>query len=107
MYLIPPKALLEVGKVLTFGAQKYAPDNWKYVEDAQNRYTSGTWRHILADMIGEEADEETEISHLAHAICCLMFKLELKLEEEIDGDRESERVGKARLRDSDESNYIT
>jgi hypothetical protein len=78
--LIPPLALLEVAKVLTFGAQKYAPNNWKYIDDLQNRYTGAALRHILEHMHGAELDEESGVDVLAHAICCLMFKLEDKLE---------------------------
>jgi hypothetical protein len=84
MYLLPPRALLEVGKVLTYGANKYSPDNWRRLDSLQERYTSAALRHILADMADEENDEETEMSHLAHAICCLLFKLEDKLREKED-----------------------
>jgi hypothetical protein len=80
MHLLPPNATLEVAKVLTFGAQKYDEQNWRKLENAQKRYTSGALRHIFAHMNGELQDPETNYSHLAHAICCLMFKLELELE---------------------------
>ena len=80
MHLLPPKAIVEVAKVLTFGASKYDEDNWRYLEDAQNRYSGGTLRHIFSHLDGELQDPETNLSHLAHAICCLMFKLELELE---------------------------
>ena len=83
MNLLPPKALIEVGKVLTFGAEKYGPENWKELEDLQNRYTAGALRHIFAHMDGEELDPETNLSHLAHAMCCLLFKLEIELEERL------------------------
>ena len=79
LYLLPPKTLYEVGKVLTFGAEKYDPHNWRKVDDLQNRYSSAAMRHILAHIDGEDLDEETGLSHLAHAICCLMFKLEDEL----------------------------
>ena len=35
MNLLPPKAILEVAKVLTFGAEKYGAENWKELEDLQ------------------------------------------------------------------------
>lgn len=78
--LVPPLALLEVAKVLTFGAKKYSPNNWKKIEDLQSRYTDASLRHILDHMLGIDLDEESGLDHLAHAICCLMFKLEDKLE---------------------------
>jgi len=80
MYLLPPKSMVEISKVLTFGAQKYDEDNWRYLDNLQNRYSGGALRHIFAHLDGELKDEETNYSHLAHAICCLMFKLELELE---------------------------
>ena len=92
MYLLPPKAIQEVAKVLTFGAQKYDEDNWKKLDNLQNRYTGASLRHIFAIMEGEELDPETECYHEAHAICCLLFKLEAKLEarSKEEGLRESE-----------------
>ena len=96
LYLLPPKSINEVGKVLTFGAEKYDPHNWRKVDDLQNRYSSAALRHIFAHIDGEDVDEETGLSHLAHAICCLMFKLE----DELIG--KSEEKG---LREPDSSEY--
>ena len=80
MYLLPPKAITEVAKVLTFGASKYGPENWRKLDDLQNRYSSAAMRHIFAHIDGSVLDEESDLSHLAHAICCLLFKLEIELE---------------------------
>ena len=90
LYLLPPKSINEVGKVLTFGAEKYDPHNWRKVDDLQNRYSSAALRHIFAHIDGEDEDQETGLSHLAHAICCLMFKLEDELigKSEEEGARE-------------------
>jgi hypothetical protein len=71
--LLPLDSLQEVIKVLEFGAKKYAPDNWKYVDDAEARYWDAAMRHIVAYKIEDKADSETGLSHLAHAICCLLF----------------------------------
>lgn len=78
--LIPPLAELEVAKVLTFGAEKYAPDNWRHVDDSFSRYLSAARRHINMVQLGESHDQETNLHHYAHAICCLMFLLEKELE---------------------------
>ena len=80
MDLLPPKAISEVAKVLGFGAEKYGPENWRLLENLQDRYTAGALRHIFAHMDGEELDPESGMSHLAHALCCLLFKLEIELE---------------------------
>ena len=80
MDLLPPKAISEVAKVLGFGAEKYGPENWRLLENLQDRYTAGALRHIFAHMDGEKDDPESGTSHLAHALCCLLFKLEIELE---------------------------
>jgi len=81
LHLLPPKAILEVGKVLTYGAEKYDEENWRKLDNLQDRYTSAALRHLFAHIDGEETDEETQLSHLAHAMCCLLFKLEIELEQ--------------------------
>jgi len=75
--LLPPLALQEVVKVLMFGAEKYEPDNWKYVPEAHRRYFDAAQRHMWAYKMGEMNDPETGINHMAHAICCLMFMVDL------------------------------
>ena len=94
MNLLPPKAIVEISKVLTFGAAKYDAENWRKLDDLQNRYTAGALRHIFAHMDGEELDPETNLSHLAHAMCCLLFKLEIELE---NGKSEEEKPREADL----------
>ncbi len=92
MYLLPPKSMVEISKVLTFGAQKYDEDNWRKLDNLQSRYSGGALRHIFAHLDGELKDEETNYSHLAHAICCLLFKLEIELEKESKKERPRESV---------------
>ncbi len=75
--LMPVHAEAAVVDVLTFGAKKYAPDNWRHVESATDRYTAAALRHIAAYRMGEREDQESGLPHLAHAVCCLMFMLEL------------------------------
>lgn len=74
--LIPPAAIEEVVRVLTFGAAKYDDHNYLKVENLEDRYRSALLRHVFADMRGERLDSETGLSHLAHAACCLLFILE-------------------------------
>lgn len=78
MGAVPPNALLAVAKVLTFGAEKYGRDNWRQVESAETRYLDAALRHINAYQRGEAVDLESGESHMAHAVCSLMFVLELK-----------------------------
>ena len=73
--LLPWKQVEEVVDVLTYGSEKYADDNWKIVPNAPSRYLDATLRHITAWVHGERTDQETGRSHLAHAICCLLFMM--------------------------------
>lgn len=50
--LLPWKAAEEVVKVLEFGAQKYAPDNWRKVPNASQRYKEAAMRHMVELMQG-------------------------------------------------------
>ena len=73
---VPPHAELAVGRVLTFGAEKYARGNWDKVEDHENRYMDAALRHLNAYRRGEITDGESGESHLAHAACCILFMLD-------------------------------
>ena len=75
--LIPAKAELELGKVLTFGAKKYAPNSWQNVDNGIDRYIAAAMRHINAMRQGEVNDAESGLSHASHAACNMMFVTEL------------------------------
>lgn len=79
--LKPSAALREEVAVLTVGAVKYAPDNWRYVPDLDARYYAAAMRHLEAWRAGEDFDSETGLLHLAHAACCVGFLLALAAEE--------------------------
>lgn len=80
--LLPPRALLAVGRVLTAGATRYGRDNWRRIAPGERyRYLDAALRHVLAYLSGETRDPDTGESHLAHAICSLGFVLELTEEE--------------------------
>lgn len=73
--LLPSAPLLAIAEVLTFGAQKYAPHNWRKGFD-QSRLIGAAMRHLLAYNDGEDTDPESGLSHMAHAGCCVLFLLE-------------------------------
>ena len=76
--LLPYGALDDVVKVLTYGAKKYDRDNWKYVDDY--RYKAAAMRHFSAYMQGEHLDPESNIHHLAHMACSVLFLLQKELD---------------------------
>jgi len=73
--LIPPETIEELAKVLTHGAKKYAPDNWKNVEPFNDRYYSALMRHLEAWRKGEMIDPESGLNHLSHALTNVTFLL--------------------------------
>lgn len=79
--LLPIVALRIVVLVLTFGARKYAPDNWQKVPDGRTRYYAAALRHMTDWWGGERLDPESGLHHLGHAICCLLFALWFDLQE--------------------------
>jgi hypothetical protein len=71
--LLPWGELEEVVKVLTAGKEKYGANNWQMVDSAHDRYFSAAMRHLTAWKIQGEKDPESGFSHLAHAVCNLLF----------------------------------
>jgi hypothetical protein len=72
--LIPYDALLEVAKVLDFGAKKYAARNWEQGISV-SRVFAACMRHAWALFLGEDDDPETGLSHAAHLACEALFWL--------------------------------
>jgi hypothetical protein len=92
--LIPLIAEELFARVLTFGARKYAPDNWKKVPNWERRYFAAARRHMSAWAkwkflgIGSRLDPDTEnLPHLACAMCCVAFLLE---QDEVSSGRDSQ-----------------
>lgn len=69
--LIPPHVQKWLAEVLTYGANKYAPNNWQNVEI--DRYIAALYRHLNAWRLGENNDPESGFHHLKHALTNMMF----------------------------------
>jgi len=72
------RALLAVGEVGTFGAQKYTPHGWVEVPDGEARYTDALHRHLLQGAL-EDHDPDSGLLHAAHAAWNALAVLELML----------------------------
>lgn len=82
--LIPVAPILEIAKVLTYGAKKYSERNWEKGLKWSRCYGAAL-RHLFAWFSGETNDTETGINHLAHAACEIIFLLEFtKTHTELD-----------------------
>jgi hypothetical protein len=76
--LLSSVAIDELAKVLTFGKVKYSAHNWRKGITA-SRLLAAALRHVFSYLRGETYDPETGLSHMAHAMCCCMFIIELKI----------------------------
>jgi len=68
-----------LARVLTFGASKYKPGNWRKCTDT-GRYLAAAHRHNNAILAGEQKDPETGYDHRDHILTNLMFLFVLGLE---------------------------
>ncbi len=86
--LIPPEALYEIGKVLTFGAKKYDAHNWRQGMK-WTRLIGACLRHIFSWLspLESDTDPESGLNHLAHAGCCIVMLLSYQQGGESEDDR--------------------
>lgn len=72
MDLVPYDAIVEVAKVLDFGAKKYSPGNWaKGIEFS--RLIAAAERHLGELKEGRDIDPESGLNHSAHIACNILF----------------------------------
>lgn len=72
MELLSEVALEGLAEVLTFGARKYGPDNWRKGMEWR-RLIGAALRHLMAFSRGEDVDPESGLPHIDHLACCAMF----------------------------------
>jgi len=104
--LIPYGSIAEIADVLSYGAQKYSPNNWAR-GTSWGRYFAAMCRHTFAWWSGEDKDPETGFSHLAHAGCCLLFLMEFQRNGWGDDDRFQGPDGQDFTKDDGRSIYKT
>ena len=61
--LVPVSSINALAEVLTFGARKYKPNNWRNNKDL-SRYQAAMWRHWLKYLEGEVHDQQSGMPHL-------------------------------------------
>ena len=75
------RALMEVTKLLTFGARKYEPHGWTGVEEGEDRYTAALIRHLLQET-WEAKDVDSNINHDVAVAWNALARLDLRLRRE-------------------------
>ncbi len=63
--MCPPAFLTDLGKLYAFGADKYAPDNWRKGY-AWSLTFNALLRHLQLTLQGEWVDPESGLPHLVH-----------------------------------------
>lgn len=98
MALVPPRAIESVARVMTFGAMKYAAENYLAGDMTYRQLLSACGRHINTFLQNEDTDAESLQSHLANGACCLLMLLEGILTGTMIDDRWKPRAKKKKAR---------
>lgn len=75
--LLSRPALEGCSRVLEFGANKYAADNWRKGMEWR-RVIGALIRHALEFSDGKDIDEESGLPVIDHVMCCAMFLSEFQ-----------------------------
>lgn len=85
--LLPMDVIDDIVDILTYGAEKYEPNNWQGVETY--RHYAALQRHLSKYRQGEDYDKESGKHHLSHALCDLVFIAWQRKHNKVDWNEES------------------
>lgn len=86
---VPVAPLFMVGEVMRVGIRKYGLTNWRHDPVSASVYYNAAMRHIMSWWDGENNDFESQQSHLAHAVACLLILMDARLSDDLNDDRPS------------------
>lgn len=89
LHLIPPAAEILESAVMALGAKKYGAFNWRTANVKASVYVAAARRHLLQWFDGQDDDDESGVSHLAHARACLGILLDALATGHLVDDRPS------------------
>ena len=82
--LLPVRPLEHIAGIYTYGASKYADNNWRHGIQ-WGRVFGASMRHLWAFWRGEDLDQESGLPHLAHAAFgCLTLLEYMETHRELD-----------------------
>jgi hypothetical protein len=70
------------------GASKYGRTNWREGGVKWTVYYDAAMRHLQAAFEGEEADPDSGLPHLAHAMACLVILIDAEMTGHLVDDRQ-------------------
>lgn len=76
MHCVPNTALIEMNAVMGGGAHKYGLYNFRDTKIDAMTYIGAIRRHFFLWEDGEDVDEESNRSHLAHIMACCALALD-------------------------------
>jgi hypothetical protein len=76
--LVPPAGLVYAALAMANGSDKYGPYNWRAKKVQAMIYLEACMRHVLSWQDGEENAKDSGISHLGHALSCLLILIDAK-----------------------------
>jgi hypothetical protein len=76
LHLVPPTAIAHMAMGFADGGGKYQPYNWRAEPISASVYYGAARRHLDAWWEGEDYAEDSNVHHLAHAMCCMAMILD-------------------------------
>ena len=84
---VPLSVISEVGMALAEGQWKYGGYNWRVIGVRASEYWDATFRHLKAWWEGEDADPDSQLSHVTKAISALTVLRDAMIQDNWTDDR--------------------
>lgn len=69
--VVPAALALAAAPAMAVGANKYGPFNWRAQPVQVMTYIEAAFRHLYAFVDGQDNAEDTDVSHIGHALASL------------------------------------
>ena len=92
--VMPRWVMLLVGRVMSMGAAKYGAFNYRDSSISASIYQDAMERHLQLWFDGEDTDEESGVSHLAHVIASCSLLLDAQRTGKLNDDRQKTGIAR-------------
>jgi hypothetical protein len=101
--VVPPALMIAAAPAMAVGAEKYGPFNWRKQPVQAMTYVEAVMRHLYAWIDGQDNAEDTNISHIGHAIAGLGILADAMAADNLIDNRPVFGPAADMLRDQDQS----